>query len=347
MLVGTIVVTGDGTGADIGACADLGVAQISQVADLGARAQVRILQLDKVTHMRLGTQHAAWSQTCKRAGIAALTQNCAFDMAVGFDDDALAQGAVLDDAVRTDDHVILDHDLAFKNHIDIDQHVAPNAHFTAHIESRRVTQGHASRHQTTGFAHLVMTLQLGKLFAIIGTLHFHRVVRLLCGNHQTIVGCHGNHVGEVILALGIVVGQPPQPVSEMSGRHRENSGIAFGDSLLRVTRVLMLDDGTDTILIITNDTAITGRVIQRNGQQAQLLRVDQFEQARERFHFDQRYIAIKNQHGVSRQCGQRLSNRMTGTELLVLHHEIQVIGCQLFTHGISAVSNHDMYSTWG
>ncbi|RMV90346.1 hypothetical protein ALP03_05866 [Pseudomonas amygdali pv. tabaci] len=347
MLVGPIVIAGNRPGTYVGTCADLGIAQIGQVANLGTLAQVRILEFDKVTHMRFGAQHTARAKTCKRAGIAALAQNCAFDVAVGFDDDTLAQGAVFDDAVRADDHVVLDDYLPFEDHVDVDQHITADADFAAYIESRRVTQGHTTRHQPAGFAQLVMALQLGELFAIIGTLHFHCVVRLLCSNNQPIIDGHGYYVCEVILALGVVVRQPPQPVSETLGRHRENASVAFGDCLLCIVRILVLDNRADTILLVANNAAVAGRIVQSDSQQAQLLRIDEFEQTRKRLHFNQRHIAVKNQHGLSRKRRQRLSNSVACAQLFVLHHEIQVIGCQLFTNSIRAVSDHDVYSTWG
>ena len=51
MLVEAVVVAGDGAGADIGAGADLGVADIGQMIDLGAGVDQRRLGLDEVADL--------------------------------------------------------------------------------------------------------------------------------------------------------------------------------------------------------------------------------------------------------------------------------------------------------
>jgi len=53
VLVQAIVVAGDDPGADVGALADLRIAQISQVTGLCALAQLRLLGFNKVAHMRV------------------------------------------------------------------------------------------------------------------------------------------------------------------------------------------------------------------------------------------------------------------------------------------------------
>ncbi|MNH31761.1 hypothetical protein D3C79_921580 [compost metagenome] len=131
------------------------------MAGLGALTQVSIFQFDKVTHMGLGIQHAARAQARERAGIATLAHHGAFNMAVGLDHHAFAQGAVLDHAVRPNLNVVLDHDLAFEDDVDIDQHIATNGHFTTHVETSRVTQGHTLCHQSSAFAQLIVALEFG------------------------------------------------------------------------------------------------------------------------------------------------------------------------------------------
>ncbi len=88
-----------------------------------------------------------------------------------------------------------------------------------------------------------MTLKIGKLLAVVGALHFHGVVGLFGGHHQTVVDCHFNHVGQVVLALGVVVRQATGPVGQAIGRNRENAGVAFVDGALGFVGVLVLDDG--------------------------------------------------------------------------------------------------------
>ncbi len=268
---------------------------------LGAFPEVGVFQFDEITHMSLGVQHTARAQAGERAGIAALAHHGAFEVAVGLDHCAFAQGGVLDHAVRADLHIVLDDHLAFENHVDVDQHVAANGHFTADIEARRVAQGHTQGHQATAFAHLVVALQFGQLATVVGALHFHRVVRLFGSHHQAIGHSHGDDVGQVILALGVVVRQAAHPVGQARGWQCQDTGVAFLDRSLRIVGVLVLNDGRHLALLVTHDAAIAGRIVEGHREQAQLLLVGLGQQTLQGFHFDQRNITVQHQYGFGGQ----------------------------------------------
>ncbi|CAI8918266.1 hypothetical protein EMIT0196MI5_30348 [Pseudomonas sp. IT-196MI5] len=345
-LVGAIVVAGDGASTDVGARAHLGIAQIRQVTGLGAFAQVSVFQLDEVTHMRAGFQHGAWTQTGERAGIAAFTQNGTLDMAVGLDDHAFAQGAVLDHAVRADHHIVFDDDLAFEDHVDIDQHVAANGDFAAHIETCRVAQGHTLGHQTTAGAQLIVTFEFGKLLAVVGALHFHGVVGLFGGHYQTIVDRHFDHVSQVILTLNIIVRQAARPVGQAIGRNSEDTGVAFADRALRFVGILVFNDGSDFTVNVAHDAAITGRIVEFYSQQAHLSWHYLSQQALQGFHFNQRHVTVKNQHGVGFDEGNCLGHGVAGSQLFVLQDEVQVVSGQTFAHGVGTMTYHDVDALW-
>ena len=139
------------------------------MAGFSARAQLGIFQLNEVADVGLGTQHTARSQAGKRTAVGTLTHIGAVEMAVGFNDGALAQDAVLDHAVGADVHAILDHHLAFEDHVDVDQHVATHSNFATQIEARRIDQGHTLSHQAAASAVLIMALELRQLNAVVGT----------------------------------------------------------------------------------------------------------------------------------------------------------------------------------
>ena len=52
---------------------------------------------------------------------------------------------------------------------------------------------------------LIMSLKLSQLNAVIGALNFHCMQRLLGGDHQPIGDRHGDHIGQVVLTLGVAV----------------------------------------------------------------------------------------------------------------------------------------------
>ncbi|MNL22593.1 hypothetical protein D3C87_1439450 [compost metagenome] len=187
-----------------------------------------------------------------------------------------------------------------------------------------------------------MTLQLRQLLAIVGALHFHWVVRLLGGDHQTITDSHLDHVGQVVLALRIVVRQTAHPVSQTIGRDSKNAGVAFSNCALRFAGIFVLNDCGHLTVDIAHDAAVTGRVIQLDGEQAHLSRHDVLEQTLQGFDFDQRHVPVEDQHGVGSNERHRLSGGVAGAELLVLQDEIQIVGSQSLAHHVGAVTDHHM-----
>ncbi|MCY1534722.1 hypothetical protein D9M68_701040 [compost metagenome] len=113
---------------------------------------------------------------------------------------------MLDHAVRADLDAIFDHHATFEDHVDIDQHIAANGDVATQVEARRIAQGHPLGHQAAGGTLLVVAFQFGQLDTVVGALHFHGVQGLLGRHHQAVGHRHGDHVGQVILALGIAVG---------------------------------------------------------------------------------------------------------------------------------------------
>jgi len=97
-----------------------------------------------------------------------------------------------------------------------------------------------------------------------------------------------------------------------------------------------------TPAFFADDTAIAGRIGQFDGKQAQLIVTDQRQQTLQGSRFDQRHIAIENQHGLGAELRQRLSHGMPGAQLLGLDDEIQVIGGQALTYGVGAMADHHL-----
>ncbi|CAM5332265.1 hypothetical protein SSTU70S_01069 [Stutzerimonas stutzeri] len=164
-----------------------------------------------------------------------------------------------------------------------------------------------------------MALQLRQLNAVVGALHLHCVQRLLGGHAQTVRDRHRDHVGQVVLALCIAVGQAAQPFTDPRARYGEDAGIAFADRPLRGAGILVLDDGLHLALHVAHDAAVTGRIGKLDGEQRELVGADLVQQALQGIGFDQRYVAIEDQHPLGRQVRQRLRHRVAGTELLGLY----------------------------
>ncbi len=182
--------------------------------------------------------------------------------------------------------------------------------------------------------------------AVIGALHFHGIDRLFSRDHQTIVHRHGDDVSQVILALDVVVRQAIEPLAQVLTRHRKNAGVAFGDQLLRFGRVFVLNDRKHLTLSITHDAPITRGIRQGNGQQRHFCRANLFQQALQGLHFNQRHIAVQNQHGIGCQRRHRLSHGMPSSQLLVLQHKVQVVGRQAFANDIGTMADDNVNALW-
>ena len=62
MFIDTIIVTGNGTGANVNLRAYITITNIAQMIDLAARAYARFLGLNKVANAGTFTQYSPWAQ---------------------------------------------------------------------------------------------------------------------------------------------------------------------------------------------------------------------------------------------------------------------------------------------
>jgi hypothetical protein len=129
-------------------------------------------------------------------------------------------------------------------------------------------------------------------------------------------------------------------------RDCEDAGVAFVDGTLSFGGVLVLDDRGHLAISVANNSTVTGRVVQFDGEQAHLPRHDQLEQALQGFRFNQRHITVQNQHGVGLDEGYSLGHGVTGAQLFVLKDEIQIVSGQALTHGIGAMADHHVDALW-
>ena len=83
---------------------------------------------------------------------------------------------------------------------------------------------------------------------------------------------HGkcDHVGQVELALRVVVVQRLHPVTQAPGGRSEKAAVDLPDAALPGSGVLLLDDGADVAAVILEDAAIAGGIVQRGGQHGQI-----------------------------------------------------------------------------
>src|SRR5690606_31468250 len=132
-LVHAVVVAGDGARADIDPRADVGVANIGKVVDLGAGAQHGLLDLDEVAHMGLVAHLSAGSQARIRPDNRFPGNRGIVDVGVGVNAGPGPDGSVAQHAVRADLHAIGQFHPTFEHAAHINEDIAATDQFATQI----------------------------------------------------------------------------------------------------------------------------------------------------------------------------------------------------------------------
>ena len=149
-----VVVAGDGTGADVHACADDGIAEVREVVGLAADAELRVLGLDEVAHVHAVREHRARAQPRVRPDHHRAFGARAVKVAMRTHFRAGAEVDVLQPAERADAHAVTKHDRAFEHDVDVDLDIAAHAHVAAHVDARNVREARAGHAQRAHHAQL-------------------------------------------------------------------------------------------------------------------------------------------------------------------------------------------------
>ena len=136
-------------------------------------------------------------------------------------------------------------DRAFEHAADVDPHVAAASERAAHVDARGVGKRGARLHQRVGGARLHDALDRRQLRAVVDAEHVRFVggdVRL---DRDALAHRHRDDVGQVELALRIVVVERRDKAAEQRGRRRQRTRVDLVDRALTGARVLLLDDRAD------------------------------------------------------------------------------------------------------
>ena len=211
MFVYTVVIAGDGAGADIAAAADFGVADIGQVVGLAAVPNRAVFHFDEIADVRFVADVCLRAQASVGADAGVAADAAVFQMRKRLDHAAGADDSVFDHAVGADAHTVAQFVVAFDHHVYVDFHVLPVFQAAAQIKARRIAQGQAGFEQCLGLVALENALQRGQLLFVVYARrqirrgHLHRMHGDALGVGQR------DQVGQVILALGVVAVELRQP----------------------------------------------------------------------------------------------------------------------------------------
>uniref|UniRef100_A0A914YBS6 Uncharacterized protein n=1 Tax=Panagrolaimus superbus TaxID=310955 RepID=A0A914YBS6_9BILA len=134
-LVHAVVVAGDGAGTDVHPAADHRITQIGEVIGLAADTEGDLLGLDEVADVHAIGQHGTWAQARERTDQCRAFGDHAFQITMRAYFGARAESDVLQPVERTNGGAVTEHDVAFENNIDVDQHIAAHGDGATDIQS--------------------------------------------------------------------------------------------------------------------------------------------------------------------------------------------------------------------
>ena len=325
MLGDTVVVDEDAGRTDVGLLTDRGVADVGEVGDLRPGADGGVLGLDEAAELAVVAEGGAGTKVGEGA-----------DLGVGTDDGIDGMGAhhrggladrdVHEGGVRADGDVVGDGGGAFELCAGQDGDIAADGDLDVDPGGVRVDDGRSAAHRGlhgatvelgTGGGELDPVVDPGEFTGVVGTVGAHRVA---------VVAGDAEHVGEVELALGVVGAQPGQGVPQDGGVEGEDTGVDLGDGLFGGRGVLLLDDGSDLVLVVTDDAAVTVGVRQVRGEHRHGRRHLGVRgvQVTEGVAGQQRDVGVRHDDGALEpvQCGHGALDGVAGAELLLLHGEV-------------------------
>ncbi len=309
---------------------------------LAARAHPDLLGFHEVADVHALRKLRARAQACERADAAVFTDLRAFDITMRRHPGAGGQPRIADAGEGTDVYAIAQFHLAFQDHIDVDLHIAPDTDLATDVDPRRIGQAHTGQAQRTRGALLEGTLQLCQLPGIVGAFHFQRIGAGHAGGGRIFCCGMAEHVGQVVLALGVVAVQRRQPAPQRRSISGQDAGIDAADGALLRRGITVFDDRRDMAVGVMHDAAVAGRIGRFGHQHCEGTR--RGHHLRQGVGQDQRHIAIEHQH--SRRIGNgghRLLQGMAGAQALRLFHEQQIrLLRKRRPHRVAAVADHDM-----
>ena len=180
---------------------------------------------------------------------------------MGADDaGAGAHLAVLERGVGPDHGVLGDDRRAEQLHARQDRDVGVELDVGVDPGGAGVHHGDAVAHPPGHDAPVELLAHLGQLDAVVGALGLHHVVDGERADGEAVLARDLDGVGQVVLALGVVVGQPRQRADQELRVEGEDPRADLGDLALLRRGVLLLDDPLDVTLVVAEDPPVAERV---------------------------------------------------------------------------------------
>src|SRR5690606_24805049 len=229
VLVGAVVVAGDGTRADVDPGADLGIADVGEMVGLRAFAHAGRLHLDEIADMGMGGEFRAGPQPGIGPDARLGPDAGPVDVGEGEHLRARADAGVAQDAVRSDAGAVGDLDRALEDAVDVDRDVDAAGEPAAHVDAGGIGERHAGVEQGVCDVALVDALELRELPLAVDPEGLPDGARLRRDDGHAVGDRGGHDVGQVVLALRVVVRQAGEPALERRRGRDEDAGVDLAD----------------------------------------------------------------------------------------------------------------------
>ena len=244
------------------------------------------------------------------------------------DDAAAADLGVGQARVRADDAVLADFSGAHEHDLGKQLDVLGDLHIRADPHLVGVDYGDAGGHVRVVDATLHDLGDLGQLDAGVDAQALGGVVGGERKHGAAGVAADLKHVGEVELALGVVVADLGQRVEQGARVEAIEAGVALVDRRLLGRGILLLDDALDLAVGIADDATVAGGVVQLHGEHHHggVVLVAHLRQAGDGLRLDKRAVAGEHRErpveaGESVGAGEHRARRAV---LHFLHHHLRV-----------------------
>src|SRR5581483_7698052 len=343
VLVGAVVVGGDGARADVNLAPDRAVADVREMVHLARFGDVGLLDFDEIADVHVVGEPGARAQPGERTDAAIGADLRFLDNTVRQYFRSRADRAVADHVVRSDAYPVRKRHSSFEDDIDVDLDIAAARERAAHIEPLRVTQRHALIEELSRVVSLIRPFQVGELAFAVYAEDLPGRARLARHDLDALRDRHGDDVGQIVFALRVAVLQAREPPGEQARRGGQDAGVDLAYRRLLGGRVLLFDDALDLAQRMTHDAAVAARVGKLRGKQRDARRPALRKQIAQRLRARERDIAVEHQYQrILGDARQRLLHGMARAELFGLVDPGNRLSFERIHYLLSSVTVDDM-----
>ena len=132
------------------------------------------------------------------------------------------------------------------------------------------------------------------MLAVVNPLHLGRFGHREGFDRHAVAHRQGDDIGQIVLALRVVIIQFGDPIFQPIGGNGQNSGIDLAQISLGGRRFLMFDDAQHPPALVADDAPVAGRVAQFDRQQRQPALSGVRDQRLQGLGLDQGHVAIQH-----------------------------------------------------